>query len=333
MKVQLDPGAFLPDRAHPTDAGADQKTDEYFNCTCPICGKRFHLKPYTVKKAKKHYCSKACHNKGKSEYFKGENNHQYGLKGNLNATWKSDRKVSRYGYIQVRCLDHPFRDGADFVFEHRLVAEKYLLNDDNSVIIDGKRYLSPEYIVHHINHNRQDNRVKNLEVMTKSEHSRLHTKENPMPKDAKTGRFVKRRRKMCLRVQLDEGAFLPERAYPTDAGADLRTPKRVLLPAHEHVTIDTGVHVEIPAGYVGMVKSKSGLMVKHGILTDGTVDSGYTSSIRVCLFNHGHGYKVFEPGEKIAQLVIMPIKTPEFEHVDQITGGERGDRGFGSTGK
>ena len=138
---------------------------------------------------------------------------------------------------------------------------------------------------------------------------------------------------MIIKMKLDEGAYAPTRAYEHDAGADLRTPKRVLLPAHEHVTIDTGVHVEIPAGYVGMVKSKSGLMVNYGIVTDGTIDSGYTSSIRVCLFNHSHGYKMFDPGDKIAQLVILPIITPEFEQVDEISGGERGANGFGSTGR
>ena len=174
------------------DEGGEQKEDKYLNCTCPVCGKRFHLKPSRIKICKNNYCSKACHNKAKEEYCKGKNNHQYGLKGKLNASWKRDKKVSRYGYIQIRCPDHPYKDGYDFVFEHRLVAEKYLLNDDNSVLRNGKRYLNPEYIVHHINHNRQDNRVENLAVMTKSEHSRMHSKENPMPKDAKTGRFVRR---------------------------------------------------------------------------------------------------------------------------------------------
>lgn len=307
--------------------------NEYLNCTCPVCGKKFHLKPYRVKRSKNNYCSKTCHNKAKEEYCKGEKNHQYGLRGKLNASWKHDRKVSRYGYIQVRSLEHPFRDGEGFVFEHRLIAEKYLLNDENSVTIDGKRYLRPDYIVHHINHDRQDNRVENLAVMTKPEHSKMHACETPMLRDAKTGKFIKRCVKTCMKVQLDEGAFIPQRAYSADAGADLRTPKRVLVPAHERVTIDTGVHVEIPVGYVGMVKSKSGLMVKDGIVTDGTIDSGYSSSVRVCLFNHSHKYKIFEPGDKIAQLVILPIITPNFEQVDEITGGERQANGFGSTGK
>ena len=82
-----------------------------------------------------------------------------------------------------------------------------------------------------------------------------------------------------MKVKLDEGAFMPERAHGWDAGADLRTPVRFMLMAHSSKTIDTGVHVEIPRGSVGMVKSKSGLMCNEGIVTDGTVDAGERYSI------------------------------------------------------
>lgn len=136
-----------------------------------------------------------------------------------------------------------------------------------------------------------------------------------------------------MKVQLDTGAYMPDRSYPTDAGADLKTPIGFTLWHNEMKTIDTGIHVSIHEGYVGMVKSKSGLMCNHGITTDGTVDAGYTGSIRVCLKNHSHYAKVFKPGDKIAQLVILPIITPEFEQVDEISGGERGANGFGSTGR
>ena len=136
-----------------------------------------------------------------------------------------------------------------------------------------------------------------------------------------------------MRVQLDPGAYMPERSYQTDAGADLKTPYGFTIWHGETKVVDTGVHIEIPAGYVGMVKSKSGLMCESGITTDGTVDAGYSGSIRVWLRNHSHYAKVFKPGDKIAQLVILPIVTPEFEQVDEISGGERGEKGFGSTGR
>ena len=135
-----------------------------------------------------------------------------------------------------------------------------------------------------------------------------------------------------MNVQLDERAYMPERAHMPDGGADLRTPIRFILRGHSFKTIDTGVHVEIPYGYVGMVKSKSGLMLK-GIVTDGTIDSGYTGSIRVVLFNHSGEHRIFEAGDKIAQLVIMKIVAPVFVQVEKISGGDRGENGFGSTGR
>ena len=136
-----------------------------------------------------------------------------------------------------------------------------------------------------------------------------------------------------MKVQLDPGAYMPTRSYPTDAGADLRTPHRFILRAGEYKVIDTGVHIEISAGWVGMVKSKSGLMTKSGVVTDGTVDAGYKGSIRVCLFNHSRMHREFQAGDKIAQIVFLRIDTPEFEQVNEITGGERADNGFGSTGR
>jgi len=154
-----------------------EKAENYFNCKCPICGKLFHLKPYRIKKYKNNYCSKECHRLAKMQYMKGEKNHQFGLKGNKNSSWKSDRKITNYGYIKIRCLDHPFKDCDGFVFEHRLVAEKYLLNDENSIEIDGKRYLKPEYDVHHLDKNRLNNNLNNLEVITKKKHCELHIQE------------------------------------------------------------------------------------------------------------------------------------------------------------
>ena len=136
-----------------------------------------------------------------------------------------------------------------------------------------------------------------------------------------------------INVQLDEGAYMPERAHPEDAGADIRSPGHVVIWPHSSETIDTGVHVEIPAGYVGMLKSKSGLNIKRDITSEGVVDAGYTGSIRVKLYNNGPTKYSVERGDKISQLVIMPIVSAGFIQVDEITGGVRGDNGFGSTGR
>lgn len=146
------------------------------NCVCPVCGKAFHNKPSQKKKCNNNYCSKKCFNISKIEQMSGKKNHQYGIKGSANASWKSDERISFYGYRLVRKLDHPFKNTDGFVFEHRLVAETYLLNDENSVLIDGTKYLSKDFIVHHINFDRQDNSKENLLVMKKGDHERLHQK-------------------------------------------------------------------------------------------------------------------------------------------------------------
>lgn len=151
------------------------KPPEWFNMECPICGKKFHIKQSRVGKAKVHYCSRQCHHVAKKEYQSGQGNHQYGLRGKDNPTWKGGRKLSQHGYWEVQCIGHPFAVGrVGYVLEHRLVAEKYLLTDENSVVIDGKRYLSPDFIVHHRNGDKLDNRPENLSVMRKGDHSRLH---------------------------------------------------------------------------------------------------------------------------------------------------------------
>lgn len=135
-----------------------------------------------------------------------------------------------------------------------------------------------------------------------------------------------------IKVVLDKGAYMPERAHSADAGLDLRTPHDVYINGTSSAKIDTGVHIEIPFGWVGFVKSKSGLMMKD-IVTDGTVDSGYTGSVAVKLFNRGSEPYHFKAGEKIAQMVIVPCFTGELKEVEKLEETERGDGGFGSTGK
>ena len=136
-----------------------------------------------------------------------------------------------------------------------------------------------------------------------------------------------------MKIVIDPGAYLPERAHDLDAGYDLRSPIRTYVPPYSSAIIDTGVHIEIPEGYVGMLKSKSGLNVKHDITSEGVIDSGYTGSICVKLYNHGQNAYEVNKGDKISQLVIMPIFTPALEIVSHLDSTERGDGGFGSTGK
>lgn len=136
-----------------------------------------------------------------------------------------------------------------------------------------------------------------------------------------------------MKIKLDNGAKVPTRAHELDAGYDLYARYSECVPAGGSALFDTGVHMEIPKGYVGFLKSKSGLNVKSGLLGEGVIDAGYTGSIVVKLYNHGTVDQYFNPGNKIAQIVLLPIFTPDLEVVDELTETERGENGFGSTGK
>lgn len=136
-----------------------------------------------------------------------------------------------------------------------------------------------------------------------------------------------------MRIMLDEGAMMPTRAYKTDAGLDLYSMDSCIVSARESQKFDTGVHIELPPDTVGFIKSRSSLNVKYGICCEGVIDEGYTGSIVVNLFNNsGKDYLVIK-GDKIAQLVILPVVKPDLELVDSLEQTERGDNGFGSSGK
>lgn len=137
----------------------------------------------------------------------------------------------------------------------------------------------------------------------------------------------------ALPVQLGPGAYMPERAHEIDAGLDLRSPIGTLIAGFGSATIDTGVHIQLPHGTVGMLKSKSGLNVKHGLTGEGVIDEGFTGSIVVKLYNHTPQEYYINKGDKISQLVILPVLRPTPVQVDKIEGGERGNNGFGSTGR
>ena len=138
-----------------------------------------------------------------------------------------------------------------------------------------------------------------------------------------------------MKIILDVGAYLPTYAHDADAGMDLRTPVAFIVPAHGSYTVDTGVHIQIPVGQVGFIKSKSGLNVKGGLTATGVLDSGFSGSIRVKLYNHSDEDYMFSRGDKITQLVLLYIAKPEngFEIVDHFEETERGNNGFGSTGR
>ena len=139
---------------------------------------------------------------------------------------------------------------------------------------------------------------------------------------------------MNLKIMLDDGAIMPTRAHAHDAGLDLYAQEGRIIEAKESAIFDTGVHVLIPEGYVGLLMSKSGLNVKYGLTSEGVVDASYTGSIVVKLYNNsGFDYHV-RTGDKISQLLIMPIETPSLIQVNDFAEKtERGSNGFGSSGR
>lgn len=138
---------------------------------------------------------------------------------------------------------------------------------------------------------------------------------------------------MILRIKLDEDAYMPEKAYETDAGWDIRTPVDVLIPAKGSAVVDTGVHFGIPTGMCGLLKSKSGLNVICSLINEGVIDSCYTGSVRAKMYNLGDVDREIKAGEKLTQILFVPVPPLEVELVKDLGETERGDKGFGSSGK
>ncbi|OGZ04432.1 MAG: deoxyuridine 5'-triphosphate nucleotidohydrolase [Candidatus Lloydbacteria bacterium RIFCSPHIGHO2_01_FULL_41_20] len=140
---------------------------------------------------------------------------------------------------------------------------------------------------------------------------------------------------MILKLKkLKSDAKLPSYAHPGDAGMDIYScEERTLLP-QEQALISTGIAMEIPDGYVGLVWDKSGLSTKHGLKTlAGVIDAGYRGEISIAMANVGNDSYTFKKGEKIAQMLIQKVEHAEFWEVDKLSETSRGTGGFGSTGK
>ena len=135
---------------------------------------------------------------------------------------------------------------------------------------------------------------------------------------------------------LISAATVPSYAHPGDAGADLVSTDALVLEAGQRATVGTGVSIALPDGYVAFVVPRSGLAAKHGITvvnSPGTVDAGYRGEIRVTLLNTDstEAYPV-AVGDRIAQLIVLPVSRARFIPVETLPGSHRGSGGFGSTG-
>ena len=135
---------------------------------------------------------------------------------------------------------------------------------------------------------------------------------------------------------LISAATVPSYAHPGDAGADLVSTDNLVLEPGQRATVGTGVSIALPDGYVAFVVPRSGLAAKHGITvvnSPGTVDAGYRGEIRVTLLNtySSESYSI-AVGDRIAQLIVMPVARARFIPVETLPGSHRGTGGFGSTG-
>lgn len=139
-----------------------------------------------------------------------------------------------------------------------------------------------------------------------------------------------------LRIRLQEGVTAPQRAHADDAGLDLASAEEVLLEPGARALVDTGMAIALPPGTVGLVCPRSGLAARHGVTVlngPGVVDAGYRGPVKVTLLNTDPEQAVrIHPGDRIAQLVIVPFLAPVLREVEDLEATDRAEAGFGSTG-
>lgn len=150
---------------------------------------------------------------------------------------------------------------------------------------------------------------------------------------SKTQSAVKDIKMIEVKYWTEVGGFPPTKAHEIDAGFDIRTPISFRVPPYGSAIIDTKLHVFIPAGYCGMLKSKSGLNVNHDLRAEGVIDAGYQGRIVCKIYNDAGSYHVFNEGDKIVQLVIIPLPAVKMIEDKNFGESERGSNGFGSSGK
>lgn len=139
-----------------------------------------------------------------------------------------------------------------------------------------------------------------------------------------------------MKVKIEENGYMPMRAHFDDAGIDFRTPEEFTLKPLESHVVDLNVKVQIPVGYFGKLESKSGLMVNHGVVCmGGVIDSGFRGNIKVRMMNLSDKSYTFHKGDKLVQMVLIPVLLADIESVETLDASESGREtsGYGSTGR
>lgn len=308
------------------------------NCKCTVCGKPMYVKPSRLSRNKYGItCSKECGRKNRSRWFSGEGNHQFGLKEDLNSSFKSFKRISNYGYVLIHKKNHPFRDKNGMVFEHRLIVENNAEKFDSKyfVEIDGKKYLKKEYLVHHKNEIKTDNRIENLIILNKSEHTSLHNLEKQIIRDryGKISKFLKKGTPIPIKIKLYNNGKLPIRKTTGAACFDCYANKSELVKKGQRVKIPLGFGLELPYLFEAQIRPRSGLSLKGIDVALGTVDEDFRAEISAVVINNSNDDYQIEIGDRICQLAIRQYEKIGFDVVDELSETERGSNGFGSSGK
>ncbi len=302
------------------------------NTKCVICGKLFHRKYSYIKNTKNVCCSYECAYKLRSKEYTGINNHQFGIKGELNSSYKSDIHINSNGYIIVRDIDNPFSKSG-MILLHRKIYEDFLFSTDPTseylVEVDGynKKYLSPYVDIHHKDENKLNNTIKNLQITTRGDHTKLHNLTKEFIHDS-SGRFIKLKgeRKKSNNINLVKKNL-------TDAGLDIMSNETTTIKKGEYLLLSTDLYISIPHNHVGLIWSRSGLSVKHGLhIGAGCIDEGYKDEVKVLIHNLGNADYTINKGDRIAQLLTIPIYSAHYEEVEEFSSVDDRGGGFGSTG-
>lgn len=308
------------------------------NCKCIICGKDFYVRPGRLLNNKNHgfTCSKECGCKNRSLWFRGEGNHQFGLKEDLNASFKSWKRINRYGYVTVHKKDHPFCSKNGLVLEHRLIIEENADKLDSKffIEIDGKKYLKKEYHVHHKNEIKNDNRFENLVVLTKQEHQSLHNSQKEIIRNRK-GQIIasiKHNTPIPIKILIYEGGKMPLKMSSGAACFDCFSNENKIIPANDRAKVKLGFALELPYLFEALIRPRSGLSSKGIDVSLGTIDEDFRAEISAVVINNSGNSFEIKHGDRICQLAIRRFEKIEFEQVDELSDTVRGSGGFGSTG-
>ena len=315
------------------------------NTKCPVCKKEFYIKQFQLSKSKNTCCSLDCSSKLRKITMSGENNHQYGLTGDKNSSFKEYRN-ERHGYYNLYEPDHPFCDDDGRILEHRLMAEKFLLENKFSIDIDGKKYLSPDFVVHHKDQNKKNNNIENLQILTKSQHTSIHNfldnnnmKVKKFSSDLPDFKMLEKGDWIDMYVNratnCDNNINIIEE-HQNRRIDDLEGNDFLHFQSGDVIIVGFGVSIELPKNCEAEIRPRSSTFKNTGLLLTnsvGTIDESYkgdndewqgmfyaTRDGRISRFDRLVQFKISEKMIK-----------PKVKYVESLNNENRG--GYGSTGK